>query len=84
MHCTDPDTMASSASRISCLYCSKTFSFRSGLSRHIRQNHSDEERSSDHLGCHLCESRLDNNYLSTVIDCVQVSYHKKFDNSPSK
>ena len=44
--------------RFACPYCTKTFAFRSGLSRHIKKDHSEKKEATDSLGCNLCDSRL--------------------------
>ena len=69
--------MALSASRIACVSCEKTFAFRSGLSRHMKKHHSDEQDKSSSLGCHLCDSRSD--YSIVVVNsCHEFSLISQF------
>ena len=46
------------SSSVTCPDCSKTFLTRSGLSRHVKKKHPENETvTSNHLGCHLCASQ---------------------------
>ena len=69
--------MALSASRIACVSCEKTFAFQSGLSRHMKKHHSDEQGKSSSFGCHLCDSRSD--YSIVVVNsCHEFSSISQF------
>ena len=50
--------MESKMARLSCNYCSQTYAFKSGLSRHLAKHHTLEvEESKYNIQCESCGSR---------------------------